>query len=81
ADDIERCGATVDEALAKSSIAARDVEKVFLTGGTSFVPAVQRRRIERGARELLQLAQIAIAPHHRELMPAGEARIIVIGDR
>ncbi|MGY3694630.1 Hsp70 family protein [Bradyrhizobium sp. ma5] len=47
ADDIERLGATVDEALAKSGITARDVEKVFLTGGTSFVPAVQRLFAER----------------------------------
>ncbi|MHC2466875.1 Hsp70 family protein [Bradyrhizobium embrapense] len=47
ADDIERLGATVDEALAKSGISARDVEKVFLTGGTSFVPAVQRLFAER----------------------------------
>ena len=28
--------------LANSSIAATDVDRVFLTGGTSFVPAVRR---------------------------------------
>ncbi|WP_426438767.1 Hsp70 family protein [Bradyrhizobium genosp. P] len=42
ADDVARLGATVDEALAKAGITAGDIEKVFLTGGTSFVPAVQR---------------------------------------
>ncbi|KJC55397.1 molecular chaperone Hsp70 [Bradyrhizobium sp. LTSPM299] len=47
ADDVERLGATVDEALAKAGITAGDVEKVFLTGGTSFVPAVQRLFNER----------------------------------
>ncbi len=55
ADDIERLGATVDKALAKSGVAARDIEKVFLTGGTSFVPAVQhlfRRTLRRGAADL-----------------------------
>jgi hypothetical chaperone protein len=36
---IERC---VDELLASSNIAAHQVDRVFLTGGTSFVPAVRR---------------------------------------
>ena len=36
---IERC---VEALLESSSIAAGDVDRVFLTGGTSFVPAVRR---------------------------------------
>ncbi|WP_353069094.1 Hsp70 family protein [Tunturibacter empetritectus] len=36
---IERC---VDTLLATSNIPAREVDRVFLTGGTSFVPAVRR---------------------------------------
>jgi hypothetical chaperone protein len=36
---IERC---VDALLATSNIAASEVDRVFLTGGTSFVPAVRR---------------------------------------
>jgi hypothetical chaperone protein len=36
---IERC---VDTLLATSNICAREVDRVFLTGGTSFVPAVRR---------------------------------------
>jgi hypothetical chaperone protein len=36
---IERC---VDALLVASNIAAREVDRVFLTGGTSFVPAVRR---------------------------------------
>jgi hypothetical chaperone protein len=47
ADDIVRLGATVDEALREAGVAASEVEKVFLTGGTSFVPAVQRMFAER----------------------------------
>ncbi len=42
ADDlrsIERC---VDTLLATSNVAAGEVDRVFLTGGTSFVPAVRR---------------------------------------
>ncbi|HUL56980.1 MAG TPA: Hsp70 family protein, partial [Usitatibacter sp.] len=33
--------ATLDGALANASIAAKDVDRVFLTGGSSFVPAVR----------------------------------------
>ena len=36
---IERC---VEELLTKSGVAAGEVDRVFLTGGTSFVPAVRR---------------------------------------
>jgi hypothetical chaperone protein len=36
---IERC---VDTLLATSNIAAQEVDQVFLTGGSSFVPAVRR---------------------------------------
>ena len=31
----------VDEALSRAGLAARDIDKVFLTGGSSFVPAVR----------------------------------------
>ena len=36
---IERC---VDDLLESSAVGAREVDRVFLTGGTSFVPAVRR---------------------------------------
>ncbi len=36
---IERC---IDSLLQSSGVDARDVDRVFLTGGTSFVPAVRR---------------------------------------
>jgi hypothetical chaperone protein len=38
-ESIERC---VDTLLAASNISTREVDRVFLTGGTSFVPAVRR---------------------------------------
>ncbi len=41
-EDLARIGAAVDQVFATSGIGPRDVDKVFLTGGTSFVPAVQR---------------------------------------
>jgi hypothetical chaperone protein len=53
ADDIARLGATIDKVLAEAAITASEVEKVFLTGGTSFVPAVQRLFAERFGHERL----------------------------
>ncbi len=47
AEDLARIAATVDQVLTTAKIAPRDVEKVFLTGGSSFVPAVQRLFAER----------------------------------
>ena len=42
APDLERIGATADAALTKAGLEAKDIDRVFLTGGTSFVPAVRR---------------------------------------
>jgi hypothetical chaperone protein len=56
ADDLARLGATVDQVLSNAGIAARHVEKVFLTGGTSFVPAVQRLFAERFGKDKLTSA-------------------------
>ena len=63
ADDLARIEEALDEVLTKTNTPAADVDKVFLTGGTSFVPAVRnifRRRfddsrIESGG-ELLSIA-------------------------
>ena len=41
APDLERIGATADAALDKAGLVPRDIDRVFLTGGTSFVPAVR----------------------------------------
>ncbi len=42
APDIARFGETVDTALARAGLGVEAVDRVFLTGGTSFVPAVRR---------------------------------------
>jgi hypothetical chaperone protein len=63
ADDLARIEAALDEVLETTNTTADGVDKVFLTGGTSFVPAVRdifaRRfdagRIESGG-ELLSIA-------------------------
>lgn len=41
ADDLQRLSTSVDQALAHAGLAAGDIDRVFLTGGTSFVPAVR----------------------------------------
>jgi hypothetical chaperone protein len=56
AGDLARIAATVDQVLDASKIAARAVDKVFLTGGSSFVPAVQRLFAQRFGREKLTSA-------------------------
>jgi hypothetical chaperone protein len=42
AADLARMGAAIDEALVNARLEVEAVEHVFLTGGTSFVPAVRR---------------------------------------
>lgn len=41
ADDILRIEATVDRALSAAGVAEADIDRVFLTGGTSLMPAVR----------------------------------------
>ena len=42
AEDLESIETCVDNLLATSKISPQKVDRVFLTGGTSFVPAVRR---------------------------------------
>jgi len=42
ADDIARIAETLDAALARAALPASRIDKVFLTGGTSFIPAIRR---------------------------------------
>lgn len=63
APDLARIEGALDEVLAKTNTAPEEIDKVFLTGGTSFVPAVRKifsRRFEAGriesGGELLSIA-------------------------
>jgi hypothetical chaperone protein len=47
APDLARIEACVDEALEQASLDPAEIDKVFLTGGTSFVPAVRRIFVKR----------------------------------
>jgi hypothetical chaperone protein len=42
APELAAIAASADEALARAGLAPGDIDKVFLTGGSSFVPAVRR---------------------------------------
>jgi hypothetical chaperone protein len=54
AEELESIEAALDEVLRKASIGAGDVDRVFLTGGTSFVPAVRAIFERRFGRERMQ---------------------------
>ncbi len=45
--DLARIGETVDAALASAGLAPQDIDHVFLTGGSSLIPAVRRLFTER----------------------------------
>jgi len=47
ADDVARIAETLDEALMRAGVTAGEIEQVFLTGGTSFVPAIRRMFVDR----------------------------------
>lgn len=47
ADDLARIEAALDEALTRGALAEQGVDRVFLTGGASFVPAVRRIFVRR----------------------------------
>jgi hypothetical chaperone protein len=56
AGDLKRIAAAVDQAMATAGLRPNQVNKVFLTGGTSFVPAVQSLFAERFGRAKLTAA-------------------------
>ena len=56
APDVERIAATLDGSLMRAGIGAGEVDRVFLTGGTSFVPAIRRLFVERFGEERLTSA-------------------------
>jgi hypothetical chaperone protein len=56
-EDLARIAAAVDQALQQAGLAPGEVDEVFLTGGTSFVPAVQRLFAERFGADKLTAAE------------------------
>ena len=54
AADIERIGAAIDVALERADVTVETVDSVFMTGGTSYVPAVRRLFEQRFGHEKLR---------------------------
>ncbi|MBY3595691.1 Hsp70 family protein [Rhizobium bangladeshense] len=54
AEDLARIEGALDEVLDKTETKPADIDKVFLTGGTSFVPAVRRIFTERFERDRIE---------------------------
>ncbi|TYC49255.1 Hsp70 family protein [Rhodobacterales bacterium] len=47
APDLRKMDRALDDTLAKAGLGESDIDRVFMTGGTSFVPAVRRQFAER----------------------------------
>jgi hypothetical chaperone protein len=76
ADEIAAMSGCVDRLMSASGLDADDIDRVFLTGGSSFVPAVRRIFVERfgdgkvtGGEELTSVAT-GLALRAREQWPA-----------
>jgi hypothetical chaperone protein len=76
AEEIASMSACVDRLMTASGLACADIDRVFLTGGSSFVPAVRRIFVERfgdakvtGGEELTSVAT-GLALRAREQWPA-----------
>src|SRR6202034_1243388 len=54
APELAAIAAAADEAIAKAGVAPADIDKVFLTGGSSFVPAVRRLFADRFGEDKLE---------------------------
>ena len=63
APDLIRIGATIDLALAEAGLPESAVDRVFLTGGTSLVPAVQHLFTSRFGADRVTVVVIPDASH------------------
>ncbi|MCB8822569.1 Hsp70 family protein [Microvirga rosea] len=46
-DDVKQIAQTIDKALTSAQVRADEIDRVFLTGGTSFVPAIRKLFLDR----------------------------------
>lgn len=74
APDVARIAAILDEALAGAGVRPEAVDRIFLTGGTSFVPAVRRLFVERfGEGKLMAADQFESIAYGLALIGQSEA--------
>ena len=73
APDLKRLGESVDETLVQAGLTAPQIDRVFLTGGTSFVPAVRALFTQRFGTEKLSAGG--------EFVSVAEGLALIGGDR
>lgn len=67
--ELQRIGSTVDEALARSGLLPHQIDHVFLTGGSSLIPAVRELFEQRfGANRIEQGNELTSVAHGLALM-------------
>jgi hypothetical chaperone protein len=54
APELAAIGGAIDEAMARAGLASGDLDRIFLTGGSSFVPAVRRLFVDRFGAERIE---------------------------
>ena len=73
AEDVARIAAAVDRALANAGVHEGEVDRVFLTGGTSLVPAVRAIVAARfGEEAIMSGGELTSIAHGLALIAAGE---------
>lgn len=71
ADDVERIAATLDRALADAQVEEGAIDRVFLTGGTSLVPAVRALFTRRfGADRIMSGGELTLIAHGLAMIAA-----------
>lgn len=73
--DLDRIGSCVDRALGMAALEPSRIDRVFLTGGTSFVPAVRRIFEERFGSSKIDLGNEFVSIAHGLALIAGDENI------
>jgi hypothetical chaperone protein len=74
AEELRAIEGSVDSLLENAGVSARDVDRVFLTGGSSFVPAVRRIFVKRFGEEKIRSGNEFTSVAHGLALRAEESR-------
>lgn len=75
APELEDIGVTVDRALAEAGLTESDIDRVFLTGGSSFVPAVRAQFESRFGPAKIETGDQLVSIAYGLALIAGEADV------
>jgi hypothetical chaperone protein len=79
AEELRAIEGSVDSLLESSGVSAGDVDRVFLTGGSSFVPAVRRIFVKRFGEEKIRSGNEFTSVAHGLALRAEESRLYSLG--